>query len=150
MKGLVLLGRAGIGSVGKGLGEVRKVSWERLRDGMGGGGSREEVSGEGVESEEEDEESSPCRSDRAEDCLEKDDGRVLEENGAGTDGGARRKEPLVRDCVLYQEDEEEEKMSDVSESKGSDFHCASLWISFSPLVCAAGVVSGLAASEGRA
>lgn len=48
------------------------------------------------------------------------------------------------------EDEEEERKSVVSVSKGSAFHCASLWIPFSPLVCAAGAVSDLAASGGRA
>lgn len=68
MKGLVLLGRAGSGSVRSGPGEARSVSCERLRDGTGGGGSREDVNGDGVESEEEEDESKICRSDRAEDC----------------------------------------------------------------------------------
>lgn len=133
----MLLGRAGSGSVGKGLGEARSVSCERLRDGTGGGGSREEANGDGVESEEDEDDSSACRSDRAEDWWEKDEGRVLEENAdGGTVGGARREEPLVRDWVVCQEDEdeEEERKSDASVSKGSGFHCASLWIPFSPLV----------------
>lgn len=46
--------------------------------------------------------------------------------------------------------EEEERMSDASVSKGSGFHCASPWIPFSPLICAAEAVSDLAASGGRA
>lgn len=160
VKGLVLLGRAGSGSAGKGPGEARRVSCERLRDGTGGGGSREEANGDGVESEEEEDDSSACRSDRAEDWREKDEGRVLEDGAdTGTEGGARREEPRVRDWVVCQgdddeeEDEEEEgeeRKSDVRVSKGSSFHCASLWIPFSPFVCAAGAVSGLAASGGRA
>ena len=132
VNGLVLLGRAGSGSVGKGPGEARSVSCERLRDGIGGGGSSAEANGDGVESEEEEDESSACRSDRAEDWREKDEGRVLKD--AGTAGGARREEPLVRDWVVCQGVEEEEKISDASVSKGSGFHCASLWIPFSPLV----------------
>lgn len=108
------------------------------------------MSGEGVESEEEEEEE-VSRVDRAEDWREKDVGRVLEEKrGAGTEGGVRRDEPLVRDWVLCHEDEEEERRSDVSVSKGSGFHCASLWNPFIPLVCAAGAVSDLVASGGRA
>lgn len=82
---------------------------------------------------------------------------MLEDNlGAGAVGGARREEPLVRDCVARQsdevqeEEEEEERKSHASVSKGSGFHCASLWIPFSPFVCAAGAVSVLAASGGRA
>lgn len=67
VKGLVLLGRAGSGSVKKGPGEARSVSCERLRDATGGGGSREDANGDGVESEEEEDESSACRSDRLED-----------------------------------------------------------------------------------
>lgn len=67
VKGLVLLGRAGSGSVTRGPGEARSVSWERLRDGAGGGGSREDANGEEVESEEEEDESNACRSGRAED-----------------------------------------------------------------------------------
>lgn len=85
--------------------------------------------------DEEEEESSPSRSDRPEDWREKDDGRVLvEKPDAGMVGGARREEPLVRDWVLCQVDEEEEWKSDVRLSKGSGFHCASLWIPFSPFV----------------
>lgn len=68
---------------------------------------------------------------------------MLEDNlGAGAVGGARREEPLVRDCVARQsdevqegEEEEEERKSHASVSKGSGFHCASLWIPFSPFVC---------------
>lgn len=56
VKGLVLLGRVGSGSVGNGPGEARSVSWERLRDGTGGGGSRVEVNGDGVDSVEDEEE----------------------------------------------------------------------------------------------
>lgn len=142
LKGLVLLGRAGRVLVGKGPGEQRSVSCERLRDGTGGGGrsKEEEANGDALDSEEEDdEESSACRSDRAEDWREKDEGRVLEENvDGGTEGGARMEEPLVRDWVfrqlLEEEEEEEENKSDVSVSKGSGFHCASLWIPFSPFV----------------
>lgn len=133
MKGLVLLGRAGRGSVRRGPGEApRSVSCERLRDGTGGGGSREEANGDGVESEEEDDESSACRSDRAEGWREKDEGRV--DADEGTEGGARREEPRVRDWVVCQEEEEEERRPEASVSKGSGFHCASLWIPFSPLV----------------
>lgn len=152
VKGLVLLGRAGSGSVRRGPGEApRSVSCERLRDGTGGGGSREEANGDGVESEEDDDESSACGSDRAEGWREKDEGRVLadEDEDVGTEGGARREEPRVRDWVVCQEEDEEERRSDASVSKGSGFHCASLWIPFSPLVCAAGAVSDLAASGGR-
>ena len=135
VKGLVLLGRAGSGSAWRRPGEARSVSCERLRDGTGGGGSREEANGDGVESEDEEEELSACRSDRAEDWREKDEGRV--DVDEGTVGGGRRDEPLVRDCVVCQEDEEdeeEEEEEERSESKGSGFHCASLWISVSPLV----------------
>lgn len=64
VKGLVLLGRVGSGSVGKSPGEARSVSWERLRDGTGGGGSRAEANGDGVEDEEEEESSRACSSDR--------------------------------------------------------------------------------------
>lgn len=128
----MLLGRAGSGSIGKRPGEARKVSCERLRDGTGGGGSRVEANGDGVESEEEEDESSACRSDRAEDWRENDAGRVLEDNvDAGTEGGVRREEPLLRDWVVCQE---EERNSDASISRGSGFHCASLGIPFSPLV----------------
>lgn len=115
------------------------------------------MNGDGVESEEEEEESKACRSDRAEDWRERDEGSVVEENvELGTAGGVRREEPLVRDWVVCQvddedeEEEEEDRKSDVSVSKGSGFHCASLWIPFSPLVSAAGAVSDLAASGGRA
>lgn len=148
----MLLGRAGSGSIGNRPGEARSVSCERLRDGTGGGGSREEANGDGVESEEEEEESSPCRSDRTEDCREKDEGRVLEENvDAGMEGGVGREEPLVRDWVVCQGEHVEERNSGASVSKGSGFHCASSWIPFSPFVCAAGAaVSDLAASGGRA
>lgn len=98
VNGLVLLGRAGSGSVGRGPGEARSVSCERLRDGTGGGGSRVEANGDRVESEEDEDDSSTCRSDRAEDWREKDEGRVLVDTlDAGTEGGARREEPLVRD-----------------------------------------------------
>lgn len=153
VKGLVLLGRTGSGSAGKGQGEARSASCERLRDGTGGGGSREEANGDGVESEEEEEDDEPSgrRSDSAEDWREKDDGRVLELNmdKVGAEGGARREEPLLRDWVARLEEEEERK-SDESVSKGSGFHCASFGIPFSPFVCAAGAVSDLAASGGRA
>lgn len=139
VKGLVLLGRAGSGSVNKGPGEALRVSWERLRDATGGGGGRSEAAenGDGVESEEEEEEeeSRACRSDRAGGRWEKDEGRVFE-NGldAGAAGGARRDEPRVRDWVVIQEEDGEENRSHASVSKGSAFHCASLWNPFSPLV----------------
>lgn len=138
VKGLVLLGRAGSGSAKKGPGEALSVSCERLRDGTGGGGrSKAVANGDGVESEEEDEdeESSACRSDRAEGRWEKDEGRVFEDSlDAGTTGGARRDEPLVRDWVVFQEEDVEENKSHASVLKGSGFHCASFWIPFSPLV----------------
>ena len=141
VKGLVLLGRGGgTGSDDrKGLGDERRTSWEWLReDGTGGGGGSmaEEASGEGVEREEDEDESMrPRRADR-------DEGSVLEEEetvrDAGTEGGARcRDEPLFRDWVVCQdveEEEEERRSKDVSVSKGSGFHCASLWIPFIPLV----------------
>lgn len=131
----MLLGRAGSKSVGRGPGEARSVSCERLRDGTGGGGSREEVNGDGVESEEEEDESSACRSDRADDWREKDEGRVLEDIvDTGTEGGVRREEPLVRDWVVCQENEEEETKPEASVSKGSGIHCASLWIPFRPFI----------------
>lgn len=66
---------------------------------------------------------------------------MLEDNlGAGAVGGARREEPLFRDWVApqsdeVQEEEEEERKSHASVSKGSGFHCASLWIPFTPFVC---------------
>lgn len=98
MKGLVLLGLAGSGSIGKEQGEARKVSCERLRDGIGGGGSRVDAEGDGVESKEEEDESSVCRSNRADGWREKDEGSVLEEGlDTGTEGGARREEPLFKD-----------------------------------------------------
>lgn len=132
VKGLVLLGRAGSGSVKKGPGEVRSASCDLLRDGTGGGGSREMVAnGEGVEND--GVVSGACRSDRKEDLW--DEGRVLEDCfDIGTAGGVRREVPLVRDWVVYQEEEEEERKSHASVSKGSGFHCASLWIPFSPFV----------------
>lgn len=83
MKGLVLLGRAGSGSVRNGPGEERSVSCDRLREGCGGGGSKEDANGDGVEREEEEDELSACESDRAEDWWEKNEGRVLEENKDG-------------------------------------------------------------------
>lgn len=49
---------------------------------------------------------------------------------AGT-GSACREEPLLRDCVAWQEEENKWR---VRGSKGSGFHCASLWSPFSPLV----------------
>lgn len=49
-------------------------------------------------------------------------------------GGARRDEPRVRDWVVFQEEDEEERKSHASVSKGLGFHCASLWIPLSPLV----------------
>lgn len=67
VKGLVLLGLAGSGSVKRGPGEARSVSWERLRDGAGGGGSRAEANGDDAESAEEEGGSNGCRSDRADD-----------------------------------------------------------------------------------
>lgn len=68
VKGLVLLGRAGRGSVGKGPGEARSVSCERLRGGPGGGGSKDEVNGDGVDrDEDEEDDSSPCRSLKVDD-----------------------------------------------------------------------------------
>lgn len=108
-----------------------------------------------MEREEEEEEDSN-RSVKADDWREREGGRVLED--VGTAGGARREEPRVRDCVVCHFDEEEERKSDVRASKGSGFHCASLWIPFKPLVCHpegfsgcdAGTESDLAASCGRA
>lgn len=147
MKGLVLLGRAGSGSLRRGPGEARRVSCERLREGTGGGGSScADVKGDGVEVEEEEEDESN-RSFKAEDWRDREEGRVLED--MGTAGGARREEPRVRDCVVCHFDEEEERKSDVRASKGSGFHCASLWIPFKPLVCEAGAESDLAGSGGR-
>lgn len=134
----MLLGRGGTWSDRKGLGEERKISWEWLRlDATGGGGgSKAEASGEGVEREDEEEdESRPRRADSADEG--RDEGSVFEEEKTrvGTEGGARRDEPLFRDWVLCQDVEEaEERRSDVSASKGSGFHCASLWIPFIPLV----------------
>lgn len=59
---------------------------------------------------------------------------MLEENvDGGTEGELLREEPLVRDWVVYQE-EEDDKTSDASMSKGLGFHCASVWIPFSPFV----------------
>lgn len=138
VKGLVLLGRAGSGSVNKGPGEALSVSCERLRDGTGGGGRSEAAEkGDGVEREEEEEDEEPraCRSDRAGGRWQKDEGRVFE-NGldAGAAGGARRDEPRVRDWVVIREEDGEENRSHASVSKGSGFHCASLWNPFSPLV----------------
>lgn len=109
------------------------------------------MNGDGMESEEDDDVSKASMSESAEDCREKDVGRVVEEKAdGGTEGGERRDEPLVSDWVACQEDEEdEEKMSDERVSNGSGFHCACLWIPFSPFTWAAGV-SDLAASGGRA
>lgn len=60
---------------------------------------------------------------------------MLDDNpDAVTAGGARREEPLVRDWVVCQGDEEEERTSHASALKGSGFHCASLWIPFSPFI----------------
>lgn len=156
MKGLVLLGRAGSGSLRRGPGEARRVSCERLLEGTGGGGSScADVKGDGVEMEEEEDDDSN-RSLKVEDWRDREEGSVLED--MGTAGGARREEPRVRDCVVCHLDEEEERKSDVRASKGSGFHCASLWIPFKPLVChpegfsgcEAGAESDLAGSGGRA
>lgn len=60
---------------------------------------------------------------------------------AEADGATRSEEPLVRDWVARQsdevekEEEDEERKSHASVLKGSGFHCASLWIPFSPFVC---------------
>lgn len=70
VNGLVLQGRAGSGSADKGLGEVRRVSCERLRGIAGGGGGRR----------------------RAAD--------IEDNNDAGTEGGLLREEPRVRDREL--------------------------------------------------
>lgn len=60
---------------------------------------------------------------------------MLEDNlDEGMEGGVRREEPLVRDWVVCQQDEEEDKKSDASVSNGSSLHCASVWIPFSPFV----------------
>lgn len=128
VKGLVLLGRAGTGSLRKGLGEPRcRASWDLLRDGTGGGGRRDWVR-EGGRVEEE-ELSKPCRVDRGAEW--RDEGRVKEEKeGVGRVGAERKEEFLVSDWVLSQEEER----SEVSVSKGSGFHCASLWIPFTPLI----------------
>lgn len=132
MKGLVLLGRAGSGSDWKRFGEARRISWERLRDGVGGGGSSRVADGDGVENEDEEDELRDWRSDKTKD---KDEGRVEEEcTDRGTQGGECREEPLFRDWVVCLDDDEDENMLDVRESKGSGFHCASLWNPFSPLV----------------
>lgn len=151
MKGLVLLGRTGSGSVRTGPGDARRASCERHRAGTGGGGSNNaDVKGDGVEREEEEDDVSN-RSVKVEDWREREEGSVLED--MGTAGGARREEPRVRDCVVCHFDEEEEveeRKSDVRASKGSGFHCASLWIPFRPFVCEAGAESDLAASGGRA
>lgn len=151
MKGLVLLGRAGSGSLRTGPGDARRVSCERLRAGTGGGGSSNaDVKGDGVDREEEEEDDSN-RSVKADDWRDIEEGSVFED--VGTAGGARREEPRVRDCVVChfdEEEEEEESKSDVRASKGSGFHCASLWIPFRPLVCEAGAESDLAGSCGRA
>lgn len=113
------------------------------------------MKGEGLEREEDEDEDSN-RSLKADDCREREEGRVRED--VGTAGGARRQEPRVRDCVVCHLDEEEGRKSDVRSSKGSSFHCASLWIPFKPLVChpegfsgcEAGAESDLAVSGGRA
>lgn len=74
------------------------------------------------------------RSDNGNDWWEKDEGRVEEENvDGGTEGGERRREPLLRDWVVHCKDEEERK-SDASVSNGSGFTCASLRNPFSPFV----------------
>lgn len=60
-------------------------------------------------------------------------------------------EPLVKDWVsCHLVEDEQERKSDVRVSKGSGFHCASLWIPFSPLACETGAESDLTASGGRA
>lgn len=129
----MLLGRAGSGSVTNGPGEARRVSCERLRDGIGGGGRREDVDGDGMEREEEEDDSSARMSDRVDDWCEEDAGRVLDSVDKGSKGGMCGEVPLVRDLVACHE-EKEGKKSDASASKGSGFHCASIWIPFSPLV----------------
>lgn len=74
------------------------------------------------------------RSDPADNWWEKEEGRVVEEKGGGgTEGGERRKEPLFSDWVVCWEDEEERK-SGVSVSKGSGFSCASFRNPFSPFI----------------
>lgn len=93
------------------------------------------ANGDGVESEDEEDELRDSRSNKADDWEENDEGRVEEECvNEGREGGAQREEPLLRDWVVSREDEEEENRSDVRESKGSGFHCASLWNPFSPLL----------------
>lgn len=129
----MLLGRAGRGSAGNGPGEGRRVSCERLRGISGGGGSREEANGDGVErEEEEDDESRARRSDRAEGWRDKDEGRVLEDHvDTGMEGGVHREEPRVRDWVVCQGGVVDEKRSEL---KGLFFSCASPWAPFSPFV----------------
>lgn len=90
---------------------------------------------------EEESSSKPCRVDRGVEW--RDEGRVIEE--VGRVGAERKEEFLVSDWVLSQEAER----SEVSVSKGSGFHCASLWIPFTPLIWVAGAFSVVVVSGGR-
>lgn len=105
VKGLVLLG-LGWASERNGLGDERRVSWDLLREGAGGGRRHGVLLVSGAEN------------------RERELGNV-EEEGEGVDeeeerGREAENEFWKRDWVLNM-------------SKGSRFHCASLWTPFMSL-----------------
>lgn len=126
VNGLVLLG-LGWRSARKGFGEARRVSWERLREGGGGASKEVESLGSGAAG-------GVCSTEENREVESKaiEQGMVEEEKD-GEEDEVWREAFRDRDWVFIQE--LEENRSEVSESKGSGFHCASLWTPFIPLVC---------------
>lgn len=98
VKGLVLLG-LGWASVRNGLGDERRVSWDLLRQGTGGGRRHGVLLVSGAEN------------------RERELGNVDEEEERGREA---ENDEFKRDWVLIM-------------SKGSRFHCASLWTPFMSL-----------------
>lgn len=105
VKGLVLLG-LGWASARNGLGDVRRVSWDLLRDGMGGGRRHGALLVSGAEG-------GLCREENS----EREPGNVEEEEVEDRGSEAENDVFWSRDWVL-------------SISKWSRFHCASLWTPF--------------------
>lgn len=107
VKGLVLLG-LGWASVRNGLGDERRVSWDLLREGTGGGRRHGVLLVSGAEN------------------SERELGNVEEEEGEGVD----EEEERGREA---ENDEFGKRDWVLSMSKGSRFHCASLWTPFMSL-----------------
>lgn len=107
VKGLVLLG-LGWASARNGLGDARRVSWDLLREVMGGGRRHEAL----LVSEDEN--------------RERELGNVEKEEGEGVDEDEERGREVENDAFWKRD-------WLLSMSKGSSFHCASLWTPFMSL-----------------